>query len=57
MNSTPEVAHYWAVGQFGGPIQFEGKADELMLTSLDIELRNGTEQGMYDHLLFYASNW
>ena len=57
MNSIPEVAHYWAVGHFGGPIQFEGKADELMLTSLDIELRNGTEQGMYDHLLFYASNW
>ena len=58
LNSAKEVAHYWQIAHFGGPLQLNTPKEEAaMVASLGMAPSNGADQGRYDGALFYDDNW
>ena len=56
--SVDEVAHYWHISFYGGPLQLEGpKKDEAMLGSLGITPRNSADHGKQYAAFFHDDNW
>ena len=58
LNSGKEIAHYWQIAYFGGPLQLSTPKEEgKILASLGIAPGNSVDQGRYDDGLFYDDNW
>ena len=51
LNSTQEVAHYWEIAHYGGPLHLT--TNEGVLASLGIMQRDGADQWRYEDALFY----